>query len=120
MPDYDNGAYFEDISDHISNKIGGIYFLEPGALTPLTEMAPFFPEDVSIGLDEAYGEGIIFYYPAKQGVTDTVTFKSQWFPIEPHSTFNQIIQKSGSGKLSVYDSSFQDRILVSVPGLPDK
>jgi hypothetical protein len=111
MADYSNGAYFEDL-DYVSNTIGGVYFFEPGVLTPLTEMAPFFPDDTSIGLDESYGEGIIFYYPTKQGVTDTVTFKGQWLPIEPRSTFNQTIQKSGAGKLSVYNSTFQDKILV--------
>ena len=74
MPDYDNGAYFEDISDHISNKIGGIYFLEPGALTPLTEMAPFFPEDVSIGLLHNITIGALkrFEYEDETGVVYTV------------------------------------------------
>ena len=111
MADYDNGAYFGEL-DYTTLPIGGVYLFEPGALTPLTELAPFFPEDTSVGLDESYGEGIIFYYPTKAGTTDTVTFRSQWLPLEPQDTLDQTIQKSGGGKLSVYDSGHSGRVLI--------
>lgn len=118
MADYSNGAYFEDL-DYVSKTIGGVYFFEPGVLTPLEELAPFFPDDYAIGLDESYGQGIIFYYPTKASPSATVTFKSQWFPLESDDTLNQTIQKSGGGKLSVMDSGHSDRILViHLKGVP--
>jgi len=111
MADYDNGAYFEDL-DIFSEQIGAHFLFEPGVLTPLTELQPFFPDDESIGLDESYDTGIIFYYPTKIGATDTVTFRSQYFPLDHPDDMNQAIHKSGGGKLSVYGETYSDRVLM--------
>lgn len=108
MADYTNGAYFGEL-DYLTKEIGAIYFFEGVSPTPLDGLAPFFPEDTSIGLDGA-GD-IVFWFPQKDGATDSVAMNSQWMPLRPEVNFNQRIMQSGSGALSVYARPYQNRIL---------
>jgi len=110
MADYTNGANFEDIDLH-SEGNSGQYLFEGNIPDPLTELNPFFPDDTSIGLDQTYSTGIVFYYPSQAGATDTVTFESQSLPLDNEITMNQTIHKSAGGELSVYGESYSDRIL---------
>lgn len=72
---------------------------------------PFFPEGESIGLDSWYLNGCTFIYPTYENATDSVSFKAEWIPLDHDEMMNQVVLKTASGKLAVYDTGFSDRML---------
>ena len=109
MADYTNGDYLYPLTFYSIPP----YVVPLGATlipTPLDEMRNQFPDDEHIGIDTPYDTGIVFAYPAIAGATDTVTFRSQWLPVDSRATRRQTKLQSGSGKPSVYDSGYKDRI----------
>jgi hypothetical protein len=80
--------------------------------TPLTDIPNWFPEDTTIGLDTPQATGVKFWYPNKASATDSVQFAAgESYPIDPSDDALQVIQESGSGKVSVYDSTWKRRVI---------
>lgn len=109
MADYINGADLEFLTFYSVPP----YVVPLGSTfipTPLDEMRNQFPDDEHIGPDTPYDTGLILAYPSIYGASDTVTFESQWLPVDSDTRHNQTRLKSGSGIISIYSSGHKDRI----------
>lgn len=74
----------------------------PKQFSYLTDYPKEWVSDTSIGIDETYAYQVVFYYPNHTTPTDTVTFKSEWMPIERMTEIPSKIYNLASGKSSVY------------------
>lgn len=109
MADYTNGVYL----DPVEYKTKGMqcrYLMRPNIVEPYTDLQNRFPDDTSIGLD-AGTPGIQFYYPQKNGATDTVIFDEQYLPMLAKAAGKQTVLMSGGNEPSIYDSGEKDRLI---------